>query len=318
MRVIRWHRFFKSAGFTLVALGMILAPVPTSSWAAESVVKLSISFDGDRVTVEAENASLDRILDIVAIRVGLAVERTGSRYEPQLVTGSKAGSLNHILAWLLSTQNYVLFHERIVGDGDTPRIRPSQLLLMNPPIRGPNAAPNSVEKIRFGGSESYIADRARRGPQVLKGTGERQRSLAAVEPVADVSRVRGAPALGGVVRAKVAEWLTASGNRLSDIIIDASDVDIVRTVDLSGDALVATHVMAHKAAGPSLQRTDLGTWVPWDGHEESLIDNRFTPANGANSSGWSMIHPQTSSRRVLAVDEYVVDIAGFFAMLRVR
>ena len=265
----------------MVALGAILAPVPALSLAGESDVKLSISFDGDRVTVEAENASLDRILDIVAIRVGFAVERTSSRYEPPLINGSKTGSLNDILAWLLSTQNYVLINEHNVGDGNTPQVRPSQLLLMSPPIRGPNAAPNSVEKIRFGGSESYVADRDRRGPHALEGTGERQRSLAAVEPVADISRVRGAPAPGNVVRTKVAERLTASGNRLSDIVIDASDVDIVRTVDLAGDALVATHVMAHKAAGPSLQRTDLGTWVPWDGHEDSLIDNRFTPSNGS-------------------------------------
>ena len=64
MRAIRWYRFFTIAGTAMVALGAILAPVPALSLAGESDVKLSISFDGDRVTVEAENASLDRILDI--------------------------------------------------------------------------------------------------------------------------------------------------------------------------------------------------------------------------------------------------------------
>ena len=233
----------------MVALGVILAPVPTSSSAEEPDVKPSISFDGDRVTVEAENASLDRLLDILAIRGGLVVERRGLLYEPPLITGRKTGSLNDILAWLLSTQNYVLFHEPIVGDGNTPRVRPSRLFLMNPPVPGPKAAPTSDEKIRFAGSESNVADRAGRGPHALEGAGAGQRRLAAVEPVADVSRVPGAPTPGNVVLTKAAERLTASGSRLSDIIIDASDVDIVRTVDLAGDALVATHVMVHKAAG---------------------------------------------------------------------
>ncbi|MFQ5466692.1 MAG: hypothetical protein ACE5DS_01010 [Kiloniellaceae bacterium] len=244
--------------------------------AGESNANLSVSFHGDQVTVEAESASLDRILDMVALQGGFAVERTGSRYRPPLITGHRTGSLKDILAWLLSTQNYVLFNEHIAGDGNTPRVRPSQLLLMNPPARRSTTPLNSAATIRFGGSASSVADRA-----PLDGTGARQGRMAAVQPVANISLVRGVPAPGNAGGAKDAEQLSASGNKLSDMVIDSSDVHIARTVDLAGDSLVATHVMAHKAAGPALQRTGQGTWVPWDGDEESLIDNGFTSANGS-------------------------------------
>ena len=79
---------------------------------------------------------------------------------------------------------------------------------------------------------------------------------------------------------KVAQRLTTSGKRLANIIIDPRHVDIVRTIDLAGDVPLATYVMTNQAAGPSLQRTELGNWVPWDGHGESLINNRFTSSNG--------------------------------------
>ena len=77
-----------------------------------------------------------------------------------------------------------------------------------------------------------------------------------------------------------AESLTVNGATLVDIVVDAANANIVRSIDLGGDVPLASYVMAHMPDGKSLQRTNLGYWIPWDGRTESLIDNGFVAGSG--------------------------------------
>ncbi len=274
---MRWPRMFYAAGLAVMGLGAIGACCPSPSFAAETSVKLKVSFDRDRLSIEAENASLDRILEIVSARLGFSVARTGSRYAPPLITGSRTGDLDRVLAWLLSNQNYILLRAQLDAGGEGLPGRPTQLLLMNSPPRHANGVPGPRERLNL---DTPGFDTAGRAQPASSETADPQGGLAAAEAAADSDRGQSGTGPGGGVRSEGAGRLSASGNRLPDIVIDTHDTDIVRTVDLAGDTPISTHVMLHQAAGPSLQRTEEGTWVPWDGHEDSLIDNRFTPADG--------------------------------------
>lgn len=275
---MRWPRIVYAAGLTFMALGAIGVAYPSPSFAAETSVKLKVSFDRGRLSIEAENASLDRILEIVSARVGFSVARTGSRYAPPLITGRRTGDLDRILAWLLSNQNYILLRAHLDSESEGLPGRPTQLLLMNSPRRDAAGVPGPRERLNFAAPGIDTASRAQRA---LPDAADPQGGLAAaVDAAADSDRGQSGTGLGGGMRSEDVGRLSASGNRLPDIVIDARDTDIVRTVDLAGDTPLSTHVMLHQAAGPSLQRTEEGTWVPWDGHIDSLIDNRFTPANG--------------------------------------
>ena len=75
-----------------------------------------------------------------------------------------------------------------------------------------------------------------------------------------------------------AETLSEAGSVLADMAVNVVTAEITRTVDLAGDAPVATHVTAHVSNGTALQRTNLGYWVPWNGRVAELIDNHFAPS----------------------------------------
>ena len=79
----------------------------------------------------------------------------------------------------------------------------------------------------------------------------------------------------------LAESLSTAGSVLTDVSVDPTAADITRTIDLNGDTPIATYVMAHTTGGKSLQRTNLGYWIPWGGKVDALIDNGFQ-ANGAS------------------------------------
>lgn len=254
---------------------------PAVQPAAEVSVNLSVTVDGDRLSVAAENASLDQILNEIAARAGFTVARSGSRYAPPLITGHKSGRLEDVLAWLLSTQNYVLFYE-VPADGGSPSdVRVSEILLMNPPVGGPmTAAAHPAARTRAGSMDSGLARAGMPGDSLAADRDVPQRTLAALVPPPDAGLTGGAadPNVDAVIGP--ASRLSAAGNRLPDAVVDVRNMNIVRTVDLGGDALEGSYVMAHKAAGPALQRTDAGTWIPWDGREETLINNNFATANG--------------------------------------
>jgi hypothetical protein len=81
--------------------------------------------------------------------------------------------------------------------------------------------------------------------------------------------------------AAAAEQLSASGAKLEDVSVSlTAPVSLSRSIALDGDSPSAFYVMAHMPDGRSLQRNNLGYWVPWDGRPQSLIDNRFSPNGG--------------------------------------
>lgn len=69
--------------------------------------------------------------------------------------------------------------------------------------------------------------------------------------------------------------LTEKGARLDPIGVDPASVTVERSVALTGDAPVSTHVTALTGAGKRLQRTNEGYWIPWTGRLDELVDNGF-------------------------------------------
>ncbi len=67
---------------------------------------------------------------------------------------------------------------------------------------------------------------------------------------------------------------------LAPVYADPSNLDLSYTVDIGGDAPLATHVMARTAAGSYLQRDRDGYWIPWRGGLEALLDNGFQASDG--------------------------------------
>jgi hypothetical protein len=78
-----------------------------------------------------------------------------------------------------------------------------------------------------------------------------------------------------------AESLADTGTVLTDVSVDPATADITRTINLNGDTPVATYVMAHTTGGKSLQRTNLGYWIPWSGNVDDLVDSKFEANAGS-------------------------------------
>lgn len=76
------------------------------------------------------------------------------------------------------------------------------------------------------------------------------------------------------------DTLSATGTRLSPVVMPAGVADLRRTVDLGADQPTATYVTARTLGGALLKRTRNGYWLPWSGREEDLADNGFTAADG--------------------------------------
>ena len=77
-----------------------------------------------------------------------------------------------------------------------------------------------------------------------------------------------------------AESLSGEGTRLLAVKVPLASANVGKTIELGGDAPTETHVMATMPDGRSLQRTNQGYWLPWDGKPASLIDNGFQPSGG--------------------------------------
>ncbi len=103
--------------------------------------------------------------------------------------------------------------------------------------------------------------------------------------VVDRLRVLGAASVIAVLVALPAtgfgQTLSASGAVLAGLTVNPASAQITYNVDLAGDVPSASYVMAHMPDGKSLQRNNLGYWLPWNGQLESLIDNKFVAAGNA-------------------------------------
>ncbi len=74
------------------------------------------------------------------------------------------------------------------------------------------------------------------------------------------------------------QTLSASGAVLSGLTVNPASAQITYNVDLAGDVPTATYVMAHMPDGKSLQRNNLGYWLPWGGQLDTLVNNKFVAA----------------------------------------
>jgi len=73
-----------------------------------------------------------------------------------------------------------------------------------------------------------------------------------------------------------AERLTPAGTALTPLILDnISSATIAKDIDLGGDEVNASYVVASVPGLGLFQRTASGSFTPWDGRLESLQDNRF-------------------------------------------
>ncbi len=89
----------------------------------------------------------------------------------------------------------------------------------------------------------------------------------------------------GLISPAVAETisvdaLTPEGAQLGTQTTDGDIDDLRFAVDLGGDTPEASHVWAIVGGARTVQRTNDGFWVPWNGDTDSLIDNQFSAANG--------------------------------------
>ena len=280
MLATRWRRLLAKIGPACAVLGMASAYVASPVLGEESGATFKVLFQDSHVTVEAENARLDRILEVLAPQAGFTVRRAGSRYVSPNITGRRTGPLEEVLAWLLQTQNYVSFYaDAVAGQADSP-VTLSEILIMNPPRSGAPGAAHVAEASGKGGPGAATPRRAGASARAVPRPTERRARLAALEPAAPDLEDRDEPASGGRASQRSVS-LSKLGSSLPSLTVDPSKVNIVRKVDLGDDQAQATHVMAHKAAGPSLQRTAEGAWVPWDGSTDTLIDNRFAAVDGS-------------------------------------
>jgi len=74
--------------------------------------------------------------------------------------------------------------------------------------------------------------------------------------------------------------LTPQGVTLGTMTTDGDISDLRFSVDLAGDTPEASYVWAIVGGAHSLQRTNDGYWVPWNGDIVQLIDNRFRAVDG--------------------------------------
>jgi hypothetical protein len=74
--------------------------------------------------------------------------------------------------------------------------------------------------------------------------------------------------------------LSFEGEVLPKQVIDPDFADLKAAIVVGDDVPLSTHVALHRPTSELLQRTTSGTWVPWDGRGDSLIDNGFQASAG--------------------------------------
>lgn len=120
-------------------LGAALSALPPSPAAAQEA---SVRLDGGRVVVDAREASVEAVLEQLAGVTGVVLERLDDALLAGSLSGSRRGSLEQVLGWVLRGQSYVLVYspvtarvERVVvgiappsGEGEAPGV-------LRPPTR---------------------------------------------------------------------------------------------------------------------------------------------------------------------------------------
>lgn len=82
--------------------------------------------------------------------------------------------------------------------------------------------------------------------------------------------------------------LTESGTFLGRITTEVADLPLRVTVDLNGDAPVATYAMARFQNNTPQHRLPSGEWISWTENRTDLIDNELQ-ANGDGTLTFDLI-----------------------------
>src|SRR5206468_1917735 len=115
-----------TVGIILVGLGCL-----ATSTAAEETIRLSVMYEGSKLSVEARGVSLTEVLRAIGTKVGFTVIDNGLARSPRTLT-LKELTLDVILQQLLASENHVVVYRTDDGGMASTRIE-TIVLLESPP-----------------------------------------------------------------------------------------------------------------------------------------------------------------------------------------
>ena len=124
------------AACALFAVAAMLAAPPASAAPGAAPKKVVVIDDGDWVTVEAHQATLDEVLKAMAAELRITFGNTERLDLGRIVDGRRAGSIIHVMEWIVPAGGFiVLYREPKLGDAGPRRIR--AIAFLQPGTRQP-------------------------------------------------------------------------------------------------------------------------------------------------------------------------------------
>ena len=273
----KWFAVLATSWAGAATLVVSIAAAASLARGSDDQSTVSVETFETRIVVEANSAPLEEILTTIGFIKDFEVVNSYFPNEKSVVNGKWEGNLEEVLKWLLYSFNHVRIYGVDIGAnsdaGTDAGARLLRIILMSPSGGRSTLSSAPSKAHRPGDQDGAAAGRVTNQPPDDRQLPISIDRLAAARGTAD----RGARI--SAVGAADIERLSRSGNTLANVLVDPFRADITRTIDLGDDVPIGAYVMAHTAAGPSMQRTPRGDWVPWDGRHESLIDNRFRASN---------------------------------------
>jgi hypothetical protein len=261
----------------LSTLGLTLMVIAHPATAKDHEFKLS-RVSHQLISAEADNVHFGQLLRWLGAHAGIDVETTAAADRYLRYSGALTGTVGELLQQLLENENYVVTFSPADGRGARGQRRVARILVMGPAGDGRGAGGAARPEI----APTRDAALSRKdGPGTGVGPEGGNRLEGSTEVSAAVQTAKDPAPRSINAAGNGAERLRPSGTALSSMLVDPTDAQITRTVQLGGDVPLATHVITKTTDGKTLQRTALGEWVPWDRDEATLIDNRFKPSGGA-------------------------------------
>ena len=230
------------------------------------------------ISAKADNVHFGQLLRWLGAHAGIDVETTAAADRYLRYSGALTGTVGELLQQLLENENYVVTFSPADRRGAQGQRRVARILVMGPAGDGRGA--RGAKRPEIAPTRDAALSR-KDGPGTGGGPEGGNRLEGSTEVSAAVQTAQDPAPRTINAAGNGPERLRPSGTALSSMLVDPTDAQITRTVQLGGDLPLATHVITKTTDGKTLQRTALGEWVPWDRDEATLIDNRFTPSGGA-------------------------------------
>lgn len=267
---------FRSA-FDVAIFCALIFLFSESCFSAKARADLVLETNKNQITIDAHRENVLVILERLGEQAGFTVKWYGLRESAPLFSGKKSGTIEDLLKWVLRSQNHLIVHDRDPSLGQNGDLRPIQIILLSPPqpeLRQGRAVREGLSSETRDVAAPAVGTAADTTPSP-----DPRLWLATQSVPAEDAADRAAP-MGRAIVSAAGARLSEAGQQMPDLVIDPRDADIRVTVDVGGEVLRASYVMAHTPAGLSLQQTSPGRWEPWDGRVDSLIDNGLVPSNG--------------------------------------